>query len=202
MAKPPTLSDDGYEVQFAVNHIAHALIIRLTLPALLAAAAQPHSDIRIVIVTSLGFKLHHKGGINFDKLNTAPDYPGGTYFRYAQSKLANILYAQELARKYPQIIAVSVHPGMATTELITKSRLIDKTIIALSLGPFGRLMTPEEGAMNQLWMAAGAKKESILNGAIYCPAGVESNKILTEEAKSEELARRLWEWTNDVLAEY
>lgn len=56
--------------------------------------------------------------------------------------------------------------------------------------------------MNQLWMAAGAKKESILNGAFYLPAGVESNKILTEEARSVELGDRLWEWSQNLLANY
>lgn len=56
--------------------------------------------------------------------------------------------------------------------------------------------------LNQLWMAVGAKKGDIINGALYLPAGVESNKILSVEAKSETLAAELWEWTEKALEKF
>lgn len=64
------------------------------------------------------------------------------------------------------------------------------------------LMSPEEGAYNQLWSAAGAEKGEIVNGAFYMPVGVESNHLLDNVAKDPELARKLWQWTEDALAMY
>jgi len=54
--------------------------------------------------------------------------------------------------------------------------------------------------MNQLWLAVGAKKADILNGSLYTPVGVESNKILGAEGMSDTLAKELWEWTENALA--
>jgi NAD(P)-dependent dehydrogenase (short-subunit alcohol dehydrogenase family) len=69
MAIPTGVSKDGYEIQFAINHLAHALLIKLCLPALLKAAEKKR-DARIVLLTSLGFKSAPKGGIIFKDLKT------------------------------------------------------------------------------------------------------------------------------------
>lgn len=63
-------------------------------------------------------------------------------------------------------------------------------------------LTPEKGAYNQLWAAAAPKKGKIVNGALYLPVGIESNHTLDKVAKSEELATKLWAWTQEVLAQY
>jgi NAD(P)-dependent dehydrogenase (short-subunit alcohol dehydrogenase family) len=69
MAVPPATSKDRYEIQFAVNHLAHALIIKLCLPALQRAAAEK-GDARIVSLTSLGFKTTPAGGVVFKDLKS------------------------------------------------------------------------------------------------------------------------------------
>jgi NAD(P)-dependent dehydrogenase (short-subunit alcohol dehydrogenase family) len=75
MAVPPGVSKDGYEIQFAINHLAHALLIKLCLPALLKAAEEK-GDARIVSVTSLGFKAAPKEGIIFKDLKTSQENLG------------------------------------------------------------------------------------------------------------------------------
>ena len=64
-----------------------------------------------------------------------------------------------------------------------------------------RIMTLERGRMSQLWVAAGAKKSEMVNGAFYRPVGVLSNNRLDKVAKSEKFAKELWEWTEQALNE-
>ena len=199
MALPPKLTTDGYEVQFGTNHLGHALMIKLLLPTLLKTAELPGVDARIIILTSIGFRGHPKGGIIFKDLKTTQDFSTlGPWVRYGQSKLANILYAAELARLHPNITSVSIHPGVVETDLVGNLGFGQKMFIyAWNLG---RLLKPAEGAYNQLWAATGPK-DKIVNGAFYEPVGTLSSK-LDKTAKSEQLARELWEWTEKALAEF
>ncbi|GAB1198092.1 hypothetical protein APSETT444_007400 [Aspergillus pseudonomiae] len=104
MALPPDLTKDGYEV-----HCYHYC----------NNTAEAGADVRVIILTSIGYQLHPSGGIVFDDLKHTQDYGVfGSWRRYGQSKLANILYARELARRYPDITTVSVHPGVITTGLV------------------------------------------------------------------------------------
>jgi len=134
MALPPGLTTDGYEIQFGTNHIGHALLLKLLLPTLLSTASQPTSDVRVVFVSSLAFAGHPMGGIVFKDLKSTQDnfLPGtGPWQRYGQSKLANILYAAELARRYGEkgITAVSIHPGTFNTGLISSLGLANRAMI-------------------------------------------------------------------------
>ena len=120
MATPPALTDDGYEMQFGVNYLAHALLVKLFLPLLLATADLPHADVRIVIVTSLGYRMAPKTGVDFGNVRTKQDAgPGAPWIRYGQSKTAGLLLAGELARRYPQIMSTAVHPGVINTGLVS-----------------------------------------------------------------------------------
>lgn len=120
-----------------------------------------------------------------------------------QSKLANILYAAEFARRNPSVVAVSVHPGVVATDLVNNLSAVKKAFVYSANWATGtRLMSPEEGVYSQLWSAAGAKKSEIINGAFYMPIGVESNHLLDNVAKDADLAQRLWHWTEDALATY
>ncbi|TVY83326.1 putative oxidoreductase [Lachnellula suecica] len=119
MAKPPALSKDGYEIQFATNHIGHAMLIQQLLPAMLKTAAIPGADVRIVCLSSDGWASHPRGGIKFSELKTVQEGFYGAGIRYGQSKLANVVYAAELARRYPSITTVSIHPGVINTGLVT-----------------------------------------------------------------------------------
>lgn len=208
VAKDPSLSVDGYEIQFATNHLGHAMLTKQLLPFLLAAAKAPGADVRIVSTASDGYEFHRaiKGGISFSELESGSAMSRmllGTWIRYGQSKLANILFASELARQYPELTSVSVHPGVVMTPMNTEMDAWNKTFVGVTtwLGGVPKLL-PEQGALSQLWAAAGAKKEDIRNGGFYRPVGVDSWDKLAGEGKNEELAGRLWEWTENILAKY
>ncbi|OTB02486.1 hypothetical protein M426DRAFT_264517 [Hypoxylon sp. CI-4A] len=199
MATPPGLTANGYEVQFGVNHVGHALLIRKLLPLLEKTAAQPGSDVRIVILTSLGFMMApRRTGIAFDELRTTQNYwILGPWQRYGQSKLANILYTRELARRYPNITTVVIHPGTTPTNIIGSLSLKNRFIVWL--GNIGKYQTVEQGPWNQVW-ATGSDK--VVSGHFYQPVGVDSENILTPHALDPKLAEKLWDWTEKEIELY
>ncbi|KAF2008393.1 short-chain dehydrogenase/ reductase-like protein [Aaosphaeria arxii CBS 175.79] len=206
MAQPFTLSKDGYEIQFATNHLGHAMLLKHLLPTLLKTAKLPNGDVRVVSLTSLGFRYHPSAGIDFERLESGSSlsYMGtGGWLRYGQSKLANILYASELARRYPQITSVSVHPGVVKTPLVNTQTWYNRMLIHASQFINGGLMKPSQGAWNTVWAVAAAEKEDLRNGTFYLPVGFDGwDNTLDKAAKDEKLASQLWEWTEEVLARY
>ena len=164
-------------------------------PSLQAAAASTTtSDVRIIIAASVGFRYTRQFGIAYDTLNTTQSAFMGPAKRYCQSKYANVLYAYQLAKLHPDITSVSQHPGVVDTDMVRKARWLDRFVIwSTNLGR--KYFSAEEGALNQLWLAAGMKKESIKNGMIYLPVGIEKDNLddLDREAK------QLWEWTEKEL---
>jgi NAD(P)-dependent dehydrogenase (short-subunit alcohol dehydrogenase family) len=142
--------------------------------------------------------MHPVGGIRFHDIKTAQDKGVfGAWIRYGQSKLANLLYAAELARRYPAITSVPVHPGVVKTDLIGNLGYWSR--VMLYMGRLGSLMEPEEGAHNQLWAATKGGGE-VRSGVYYGPVGVEGR--LVREGGNEKLARELWEWTEEELKGY
>jgi len=126
--------------------------------------------------------------------------PANVVPSYRQSKFANIVYAAELARRYPQILSVSVHPGVVGTDLVHSLTWSRKAFVRGTNWVQGiSMMTPEQGRLNQIW-AATAKRSEIVNGGFYTPVGVLRNDMLDDDAKSPEIARKLWDWTNEVVA--
>ena len=200
MATPPGLTTDGYELQFGTNHIGHALLIKLLLPTLLRTAEESNSDVRIISMTSTAaFGLHPKGGFAFDDLKTTQGMRFGHWYRYGQSKLANLVYATELARRYPMITCMAVHPGVVGTGLVDAVSFWDRMLIYVT-NP-GKVMTPEQGVMNQLW-AATTDKENLKSGEYYEPVGKVGTKPRDKESLDVELAERLWDWTAKELEKY
>ncbi|KAL4908843.1 hypothetical protein BDW74DRAFT_187345 [Aspergillus multicolor] len=195
MATDPGLTADGYEVQFGTNHLGHALLIQKLLSVMQhTVTLSGGSDVRIILVTSLGFKFHPCDGISFDTLKTTQEGFMGSWVRYGQSKLANLLYARELSRRYPDITSVSVHPGVVNTGLVENlSKARQAFVWATS---FHNMVTPAEGIKNQLW-AATSPKAGVENGAFYEPVGVLGG--LDKMAGDDGLAVRLWDWTDAVL---
>ncbi|KAI9788272.1 MAG: hypothetical protein M1816_007038 [Peltula sp. TS41687] len=117
MGTDPALTKDGSESQLGINHLAHALMVKMLLPSLQRAATQK-GDARIVFLSSTGFRWTPSGGIVFKDLKSTQDYAfAGCWVRYGQSKLANVVYAAELTRRYLELTSVAVHPGVIWTEL-------------------------------------------------------------------------------------
>lgn len=188
------LTSDGYENQFGVNHMAHALMVKMLMPALQRANSQS-GEARIVFVSSSAFRWTPSGGICFSELKTTQDYFfAGRWMRYGQSKLANLVYAAELARRYPTITSVSVHPGTIWTELISSLSAFNRAFIYIAT--LGKQIKHDQGAYNICW-AATTPKKNVRSGAFYEPVAVLGS--LTKDSENKELGEHLWTWTQDEL---
>ncbi|KAK5309386.1 hypothetical protein LTR70_010328 [Exophiala xenobiotica] len=195
MAVPASTTADGYEVQFGTNHLGHAILMRCLLSVLQKTAEQPNADVRIISNTSTGFQAAPEGGIQFDTLKTEQEMgQGGRWLRYGQSKLANILYTQEMARRHPQILSLVIHPGVIMTDLVTTLSQEDQEIVKSS--NVGKIISEEDGIKNQLW-AATSPREELENGQFYEPVGTVGST--TKASTDRELAKRLWEWTEEQI---
>lgn len=174
MNTPKSNTKDGFEMQFGINHLGHYLLTELLLGTL-----KKTKNSRIVNVSSC---FHDKaqgreGDIHFED----PNYKKRKYDgweAYAQSKLANLLHAQHLAKqlKGKSVTAVSVHPGWVRTNLIrgTMPVWVQNTIMRPALKMMG-MIEPWEGAQTSLYalLADDVKKHS---GAYYSQLGVYRDK--------------------------
>jgi NAD(P)-dependent dehydrogenase (short-subunit alcohol dehydrogenase family) len=204
MALPPGVSKDGYEIQFATNHLGHALLIKLLLPLMLKTAEQPNSDVRIVNLTSEAYNIAPKGGIDFATLASDQATLGTLlmperWMRYGQSKLANLLYARALAHHHPSITSVSVHPGFIKTGLVDGLSFMDRVLVQMASK--GNWTPLDHGSYNQTW-AATVPKSCLTNGAFYMPVGIKPDKLAVPQAEDEVLAEKLWAWTETELAKW
>jgi NAD(P)-dependent dehydrogenase (short-subunit alcohol dehydrogenase family) len=200
---PASLTKDGYEVQFGTNHVGHALLTKLLMPVLLKTAEEPGADVRVISLSSMGHNAAPSCGISFPDLKTdMASYM--SVVRYGQSKLANILFASELAKHYPSITAVSLHPGVVDTNLY-------QTIFSGPIGLWGLLgkvqrffyTSVEDGAKNQLWAAVapvGEERGNVKSGEYYMPVGIGGRG--SKLAKDQALAEKLWTWTEKELESY
>ncbi|KAH8202566.1 hypothetical protein TruAng_003277 [Truncatella angustata] len=178
MALPLGLTKDGYELHFGINYVAHALLIRKLL-GLLHKTAEEHGEARIILVSSLAFAY----------------WVLGKWQRYAQSKLANLVYGRELARRYPEILTLVADPGPSNTGLVSSLGLLDKTIVYL--GNINRFLDDEQGHWNQVW-TVGVPKEQAKQGELYEPVS-KLTQGYTDWCLDEQLATRLWDWTEEEL---
>lgn len=203
MALPHGQTSDGYEIQFGTNHMGHALLVKLLVP-LMEDTAEKTGDVRIVWNTSLGYGLHPRGGILFDKVKTPQkdiSPISGHWIRYGQSKLANLLYARSFAKHHPAITSVSIHPGVSATGLVTSLGIMDRLLVYVT--NIGKMLSPEQCAWNQQWAATapiGKGSRQVESGCYYEPVGVKGK--LSGEAGNDELAEKLWVWTQKELEPY
>jgi NAD(P)-dependent dehydrogenase (short-subunit alcohol dehydrogenase family) len=194
MAVPPGLTEDGFEKQFGINHMGHALLTKLLLPLLTKTASA--GDVRVIVVTSYSHWNAPEGGIDFDTLRTPAEHLTGSQ-RYAQSKLANILFARHLASLYPSLTVAAVHPGAADTNLhanATDSRFVDR-IINRYVYRFLLFSSLGTAAKHQVW--AATTKEGLRSGEYYEPLGIAGGG--RPEGKDPQLAQKLWDWTEAEL---
>lgn len=194
----PALTEEGYESQFGINYLGHALLIQLLMPKLLLTANLGR-DVRILVTSSMA--VHYgppSTGLALDQMMKA-DSLGSPYQRYAHSKLANILFARKLSQIYPSIQSVSFSPGQVKTDLFKKATGINKWLRKFVVVPFLWLtgVSTEIGAKNGLWVAVSS---DLRNGAYYEPVGISRDQqgFLTDQ----KLIDELWDWTIKELAEH
>jgi len=197
MAVPPAKTKNGYEIQFGTNHVGHALLTKLLLPKLLATAEKRNADVRIISLTSAAHNLAPKGGLLLDEVRSdmSSTY---TFVRYGQSKLANILYSNELARRYPSIRCIAVHPGVVNTGLQRGVAASHPWLTKFLKFVSNWLMVPvEKGVHTQLWAATS---QDARTGKYYVPFAKENAG--TAYVQDEKLQGKLWEWTEKELASF
>lgn len=185
--------------------MGHALLTKLLLPTLVKTAKEPGTDVRVVALSSIGHMPAR--GISFEQQRTdMKSY--STWSRYAESKLANILFTKELARRYKAegITAVSLNPGLVDTDLFNS--------VWGWFGPLRKVVESfkwlvyvkvEEGAKNSLWAATAplekgsedTKGRGVKSGVYYMPIGVGGGE--NNAAGDPALAEKLWDWTEREL---
>lgn len=191
MVPPKTRTQDGFELQFGVNHLGHFALTGQLLPLL---RHQP--DARIVTVSSLA---HRGGKIDFDDLQADRRY--SRMQRYQMSKLANILFtlalSEKLAHAQSSLKALACHPGGSNTEL------------GRHLGPLKYLFLPLELIMNSSAEGAlptlrAATDPDAVSGDYYGPAGwgefARSAKrvAIDPAARNAQLWERLWQVSEEL----
>jgi NAD(P)-dependent dehydrogenase (short-subunit alcohol dehydrogenase family) len=174
-ARRRTLTRDGYEQNFGVNHLAPFLLTNLLIDKLKASAPS-----RIVNVSSM---MHRMASINFDDLQSERRFSGMR--TYGQSKLANILFTRSLARRLAgsRVTANALHPGAVNTALS-----------GASAGPLSWLaglvmLSPEQGARTSLYLSTSPEvADQTGQYFIKCKPARTSR-----EAQDDRVAERLWQ---------
>ncbi|KAF4990916.1 hypothetical protein FDECE_14208 [Fusarium decemcellulare] len=192
----PALTEEGYESQFGINYVGHALLTQLLLPILLKTKKEGN-DVRIMVTSSMAaYYDPPPTGLALDEMRNA-DALASPYQRYAHSKIAAILFARKLSQVYPSIQSVSFNPGQVRTDLFWKATSFSIWFRMFVVTPFMWLtgVSADKGAENGLWVASA---DNVKNGAYYEPVGVleEEKKFLTDQ----KLADELWSWTEKRLA--
>lgn len=210
---PPRLTRDGYEGAFGVHHMGHALLTKLLLPALLRTVRRNRdggcvADVHVVVVGSALLGPAPRRGIRFDRLKApAPRHSRLTLRTYAQSRLANALFARRLAREYPQLTVAAVHPGLVRTHIagvVARHAPDDdgddrQSLLARLGRPLSRACrgSVQDGIQNQLWAATS---QDVISGEYYRRVGVRART--SKLARDDLLAEKLWQWTEVELENY
>ena len=202
MGGEPGVSKDGYEIQFAINYLSHALFIKLLLPTM-ERTASTNKNTRIVLLSSIGSRFPPAGGIVFNTLKSdQTNLPRGImqakWLRYSQSKLAMVLLAQNLAQRHPLVTTVALHPGAVNTGLIEDKPIMDRWF--LKLVTLGQTVPLNEGIWNTCWAATASGGEKPKSGSMYEPVGVSMKG--TKDSESAELRAQLQDWTEKELLPY
>jgi retinol dehydrogenase-14 len=171
---------EGLESTFAVNHLGYFLLTSLLLDLVVKSAPA-----RVVTVASIG---HRRGTLDFDDLGF--ERGGYSILRaYNRSKLANVLFAAELARRLAGtgVTSNSLHPGSVATNIWSGAPLWAKPVILLALRPF--FISAERGGERIVQLAASPDLEGVTGKYFEDGRAVEPAPL----ARDERLATRLWD---------
>jgi retinol dehydrogenase 14 len=179
------LTEDGLETTFAVNHIGYFLLTRLLEPKLVASAPA-----RVVNVSS---RAHRSGTIRFDDLTGARRYDG--WKAYAQSKLANVMFTYELARRLAGsgVTVNCLHPGVVATNFGDAG----PRRIRLGVGiarPF--MKSSARGAETSIYLASSPEVEGVSGKYFVNRRAARSS----DESYDQAIAVRLWKVSEELTA--
>jgi len=202
MALPYSTTADGFENQLGTNHLGHFALTGLLLPSLLAER-ETATPARVVTVSSTA---HRMGKIDFEDLQSERSYR--PWRAYGQSKLANLLFAQELHRRAEQahlpLICVAAHPGYAATNLqLAGPRERGSRVGAAGARVANRLFGQSD-AQGALPILYAATMPDVLSGEYFGPdgpfeaRGYPTRVGMTDAARDEDTARRLWAVSQDL----
>ena len=196
MHPPKTLNSQGYEIQFAVNHLSHMLLTLKLIPLL-----EKIKNSRIVTVTSLA---QFFGKVGWKNLKAENYY--NKQESYANSKLANIMFALELSQKLKEknILSLAAHPGIAKTNLFNAQRPNPSRIEKLSLDLFSPIFqSAEMGALPQLYAATS---NSVKSGDHYGPKfnfkGYPKLSKTSPAALNTTERKNLWNKSLEIIEEF
>jgi retinol dehydrogenase 14 len=172
------LTVDGHERTFATNHLGYFLLTELLLDLLRASAPA-----RVVNVAS---QMQAMGSLRFEDLMTERNYSWGR--AYSQSKLANVVFTYELARRLEGtgVTANCVHPGAVGTNFGSNTGLFFRNLVQVGR-PF--LLSPERGAQTLIWLASSPEVEGVTGKYFERKKEIRSQPASYDPA----LAKRLWE---------
>ncbi|XP_046401443.1 retinol dehydrogenase 13-like [Ischnura elegans] len=189
MRCPRSLTKEGIEMQLGVNHMAHFLLTNLLLEKLVSSAPS-----RIINVSSIA---HKRGKINKEDLNSEKNYDPAA--AYNQSKLANVLFTRELARKLEGtgVTVNALHPGIVNTEIIRHMSFFNSYFSAIFIKPFVWMFvrSPARGAQTTLYAALDESLEKV-TGKYFSDC---EEQEVAEQGRDDAMAKWLWKvserWT-------
>eukprot|EP01026_Neomeris_dumetosa_P063775 TRINITY_DN6059_c1_g1_i1.p1 TRINITY_DN6059_c1_g1~~TRINITY_DN6059_c1_g1_i1.p1 ORF type:complete len:314 (-),score=35.87 TRINITY_DN6059_c1_g1_i1:252-1193(-) len=192
MASPQSYSDHGFELHMATNHFGHFALTKDLLPKMKSQDFQS----RIVVVSS---SLHKKGKIDLSDLHYKHGRKYNAYDAYSQSKLANILFANQLAKilEGSSVNAYSLHPGVINTNLSRYMGVMGMLYRMLPMATiFSFMKTVEQGASTTVYTTVADE----LSGKSGSYLGNCSIETPAESALDMEMAEQLWKVTEEQLA--
>lgn len=177
----------GYEAQFFTNHVGHFILVT----GLLGQLAERG---RVVMVSSDAHLNAPKVGIDFDNLDGSKGYSPWAF--YGQSKLANLLFARQLAKRLAGTghTANAIHPGVILTELGRHMNFVARTALAVAR-PLVLKSIPE-GAATQCYVATSPKAEGV-SGEYWADCNLKKS---SHNGRDMALAEKLWTKTEEIVA--
>ncbi|XP_071710243.1 short-chain dehydrogenase TIC 32, chloroplastic-like [Rutidosis leptorrhynchoides] len=196
LATPFLLSKDNIELQFATNHVGHFHLTNLLLETMKRTADESNKEGRILNVSSRRHQLSYSEGIRFDEINSQSGYDALS--AYGQSKLANVLHTNELARLLKEdgtkITANSVNPGAIPTNIFRHYALFSSLV-----NIFGKLVLKnvQQGAATTCYAALHPQVEGI-SGKYFTNCNLATT---SSQANDAQLGKILWDYTANLIKE-
>jgi WW domain-containing oxidoreductase len=187
MALPKPEQAFGVELQLFTNHVGHFMLVTGLLDRLA-------DDGRVVMLSSGAHKMAPREGIQFENLSGEKGY--SPWRSYGQSKLANLLFAKELARRFAgtKRTANAVHPGVIKTNLGRHMNPVANVLFG-AIGPVFLKSVPQ-GAATEVYAAVHPAVAGT-NGAYFADCNVAKSR---PDADDPALAARLWKVTEEIVA--